>query len=399
VWALWALAVASLAAASALTAARGGSTHPATVLDRGILVTGYASVGLALCLRVPRNAIGWLFLAFGVIGGVAAVCDAYADPRLGLPWSSAAAVAAGLLDPFPLFVLPVLLLVFPSGRLPSARWRPLAFVWGAGLAAYLLAAVFWPGPLGLDSDPSLRNPIGIGGGLGGLIVIVGITALATSLIAVIVAAVSLVVRFRRASGVLRQQLKWFGTAAAGIAVSIPLDVALSSSGSPLASAISTVILPVAATGLLVATGVAVLRYRLYEIDVLIRKTLVYALLVGSLAAVYLGGISLIGGALDAVTGTSGALAVTVSTLAVAAAFQPLRTRIQRTIDQRFYRQKYDANVTLEAFGARLRDQIDLAALHSEVLSVVNATVQPSHTSLWIRPTVAGAAPAPLRPTR
>jgi hypothetical protein len=143
-----------------------------------------------------------------------------------------------------------------------------------------------------------------------------------------------------------------------------------------------------------SVGIAILRYRLYEIDVIIRKTLVYAALAATLALMYLGGISLTTWALRSVIGQSSALGVTLSTLAVAAAFQPLRTRIQRTVDHRFYRRNYDASKTLEAFSGRLREQIDLTALHSEVLGVVTDTVQPSHASLWIRPSEPKAATEP-----
>ena len=134
----------------------------------------------------------------------------------------------------------------------------------------------------------------------------------------------------------------------------------------------------------ISIGFAVFRYRLYEIDVIIRRTLVYTTLIGSLAIVYLGGIYLLGDLLQTLTGQSGALAVTVSTLAVAAGFQPLRSRIQSAVDHRFYRAKYDASLTLEAFSGRLRQQIDLDALHAEVLTVVRDALEPSQATLWFR---------------
>ena len=135
----------------------------------------------------------------------------------------------------------------------------------------------------------------------------------------------------------------------------------------------------------VAIGIAVLRYRLYEIDVIIRKTLVYAVLIGALALVYLGGISLIGWTLRDVAGQSSTLAITLSTLAVAAAFQPLRHRIQQAVDRRFYRQTYDAQRTLDAFNGRLREHVDLDSLQNEVLGVARETLQPGHATLWLRP--------------
>ena len=156
------------------------------------------------------------------------------------------------------------------------------------------------------------------------------------------------------------------------------------------------VIPVGIAALPISIGVGILRYRLYEIDVIIRKTLVYTALLGLLAACYLGGVYLMGDLLQALTGQSGALAVTLSTLAVAAAFQPLRTRIQRTVDHRFYRRKYDAAQTLDAFTGRLRDQIELDALASDVLDVVRLTLQPSVVSLWLVPQRAAVSPAPRR---
>ena len=187
-----------------------------------------------------------------------------------------------------------------------------------------------------------------------------------------------VASYRRATGVRRQQFKWVMCGSAITATAIPMFAFVSVTWiQPFAGA--------AVAALPIAIGVGILRYRLYEIDVIIRKTLVYAILVGSLAVVYLGGIYLIDRALQALTGQSGALAVTVSTLAVAAAFQPLRARIQRAVDHRFYRQKYDAIQTLETFTSRLRDQIELDALSAGVIEVVNTTLQPRHASLWLRP--------------
>jgi hypothetical protein len=207
---------------------------------------------------------------------------------------------------------------------------------------------------------------------------------------IVVSAISLVLRFRRAREQERLQLKWLVSAAAAVAAMYlivePLSAVLVSSGARAppwllalqdASLLTFCLIPT-------SIGVAVLRYRLYGIDVIIRRTLVYTTLVASLAVVYLAGIYLIERALQLVTGQSGAFAVTLSTLAVAVMFQPLRRRIQNGVDPRFYRAKYNAAHTLDAFTNRLRDQIDLAALHTEVLDVVNTTLQPRHASLWIR---------------
>ena len=188
-------------------------------------------------------------------------------------------------------------------------------------------------------------------------------------------------RFRRSREIERQQLKWFAAAVmtvlAVIVVVFAVYQATGRNHSDAIFLIGTSIIPV-------ATGLAMLRYRLYEIDVIMRRTVVYSALIVALAALYLGGVALLGWIFRSVTGQSGALAVTVSTLLVAAAFQPLRHRIQRTVDHRFYRRKYDAAVTLDAFSGRLREQIDLDALQTEVLGVVTETLQPSHASLWLR---------------
>jgi hypothetical protein len=341
-----------------------------------------------LCVRVARNPIGWLFLAVGLTLGVGALCDAYSAPAVGLPGASVAAVGANIVGTLPIVLTPALLLLFPDGRLPSRRWRRAAIGWAVVSVVFLLAALGWPGTMGLSSDPSLVNPIGIGGGAGHVISAVGFACLLALFASIVVAAVSLVLRFRRATGDLRQQLKWFGTSAMFLALVAATSQFLPSwaSGDPGAP------ISVALTALVVSTGIAILRHRLYEIDVIIRRTLVYAILVGVLAVMYLGGIYLLGRALQAATGQSDALAVTLSTLAVAAAFQPLQRRIQRSVDHRFYRGKYDAAQTLEAFAARLRDQIELDALSADVLTVVAATVRPSHASLWLRPAALPGAP-------
>jgi hypothetical protein len=197
-----------------------------------------------------------------------------------------------------------------------------------------------------------------------------------------------VVSYRRATGERRQQLKWVMCGSAVTAVAIPL---FAFGGGPIGL---QVVGGLAIAALPISIGVGILRYRLYEIDVIIRKTLVYATLVAALALLYLGGIYAIGSTLQALTGQSSALAVTLSTLAVAAAFQPLRTRIQRGVEHRFYRQKYDAALTLQGLTGRLRDQVDLSALQSEVLDIVTLTLQPRHASLWLRaaPTAHEASP-------
>jgi hypothetical protein len=219
---------------------------------------------------------------------------------------------------------------------------------------------------------------------------------AVTLVTVMVASlVSLMRRFRCATGVLRQQMKWFVGAAALFGATFLVEAPLWNTSREWAQVAAAGLFAVGAIALPIATGVAILRYRLYEIDVIIQKTLVYTAVIGSLALAYLAGIYLMDNLLQTLTGQSSALAVTLSTLAVAAAFRPLQRRIQRAVDHRFYRRKYDAAETLAAFAGRLRDQIELDALSSSVLAVVTATLQPSHASLSLLPT----KPHPLEPGR
>jgi hypothetical protein len=206
----------------------------------------------------------------------------------------------------------------------------------------------------------------------------------------VASAASLVVRYRRSRGPERQQVKWLAAAAAGVAAVYAVVVPVGAVVDP-SSQHTPAWLSVAQSASLLSFGLipvaivfAVLRYRLYEIDVIIRRTLVYAALVAVLAAVYLGGVTLVGGVLRTVAGGSGAIGVTVSTLLVAAAFQPLRARIQRAVDRRFYRGRYDAARTLESFSGRLREHVEIETVSGEVLDVVRQTLQPAHVSLWLR---------------
>ncbi|MEP6642042.1 MAG: hypothetical protein ABJB93_09075, partial [Gaiellales bacterium] len=282
---------------------------------------------------------------------------------------------------------PVAILLFPDGRVESRvlRWMLRTYV----AASVVLLAGFWLVVTGAviddnihlvpDGDLTVVNtpPTWFGAIEAVSLILCGACAL--------VWIGAQVIRWRRATGAYRQQVKWLmcGSAMAVACLGLILigpNMGASTAGRALRAAI-----PVGIAALPISIGVGILRYRLYEIDVIIRKTLVYTALLGLLAACYLGGVYLMGDVLQALTGQSGALAVTLSTLAVAAAFQPLRTRIQRSVDHRFYRRKYDAAQTLDAFTGRLRDQIELDALASDVLEVVRLTLQPSQASLWLVP--------------
>ncbi len=375
-------------AAFGLTVASGYSFG--WILVFGGVQMAFSSMGAVLASRLRGNPIGWLFLGFGVLAAIAIAGEAYSlralesgDP---LPGGMAAlVVSSAIYGPGLFAVVLTLFLVFPDGHLPSPRWRPVARVAVIAGGAFTVLQTISPGTLNsLDPAQSVDGPIALAGTLG------VVAQVATSICAVIVLAitvvsvVSLIRRYRQATGVLRQQLKWFVGAAGFFMALLACQIVLWQIPDRWATATVLVLFASGVAALPLATGIAILRYRLYEIDVIIRKTLVYAVLAATLALVYLGGISLLGWVFRSVTGQSGALAVTLSTLVVAAAFQPLRHRIQRAVDQRFYRRKYDAAQTLQGFSSRLREQVDLDALNTEVLAVVTEALQPSQASLWLR---------------
>jgi hypothetical protein len=268
-----------------------------------------------------------------------------------------------------------LLHLFPDGRFMSRRWRGVGVASSVILVLVTVGSAFAPGIL--DGASSIDNPLGAGGGLGdaftGMRNLGNLLGVPTFLAAL----VALVVRFRRSRGVERQQLKW-------ITFSLVLIAGAGAVNAPGgATTLPFFLMMIALAALPVAIGIAMLRYRLYDIDVVINRALVYAVLSATLVVTYLGTVLLLQLILSGVTKNS-SLAVAASTLAVAALFRPARRRIQAIVDRRFYRRKYDAAQTLERFGARLRDEIDLDALGVELRGVVAETMQPAHVSLWLR---------------
>jgi hypothetical protein len=280
----------------------------------------------------------------------------------------------------------LLFLLFPNGRLLSSSWRPVMWTAVGAGATFLVLYAFTPGPL--DTFPFITNPVGIGGAVGDILVMLQPIGLVVLLIAFLASAVSLILRLRRAKGVERQQLKWFVYAAT--LATIGAVVALAG-GNVFASELMNVIGywegQLAFAALPVFTGIAILRHRLYDIDIIINRTLVYGSLTATLALIYFGGVATTEAIFHALTGEERQpqLAIVVSTLVIAALFMPLRRRIQALIDRRFYRRKYDAAKTLEAFSAKLRDETDLAALSEDLVGVVRETMQPAHVSLWLHP--------------
>jgi hypothetical protein len=332
---------------------------------------------------------------------VTGALDAYAlyalaaRPEAGLPGATAAAwVAAWSWALGGLLVL-LLPLLYPTGRPPSPRWWSLA--WLAGLVCLLSMAswAFRPGPLEASQVAVAPNPLGIPGA-DQLLEAVDVIAATLSVPVFLAAVASVVVRFRRARDIERQQLKWFVYASLVVVAGFTLSSTLPT----LIPGISELVLDLVVTGLAlawpVALGIAILRYRLYEIDRLINRTLVYALLTALLGGVYAGAVLVLGQVFGGVSSNPPSWAVAGATLAAAALFQPARRRIQQIVDRRFNRRKYDAVKTIDAFSARLREEVDLDTLSAELLTVVDQTMQPTTASLWLGPQrVAGSKKAKL----
>jgi hypothetical protein len=344
----------------------------------------FSVVGALIASHRPENPIGWIFLVEGFCYGLLSAADEYAIYALltnpgALPLGAEASwLGQWIWAPGLGLSLVFLPLLFPDGHPPSHRWRPVGWLGGLsiGLAVVSSAILLWAerGPALVTGDENPSHVVNV---------LVGFIAVPMLFVAGLGAVISLFVRFRRARGHERQQIKWFASAAALTLVWISVFGQSAVGGLPGAI--------VALSGLLVlpsipiATGIAILRYRLYDIDRIINRTLVYGSLTVTLVALYFGGIVLLQRIFVTLTGQQSALAVVASTLLIAALFTPLRRRIQGFIDRRFYRSKYDARKTLEAFSAKLRNETDLDALNNDLVGVVRETMQPAHVSLWLRP--------------
>jgi hypothetical protein len=285
-----------------------------------------------------------------------------------------------------------LILLFPDGRLPSRRWRPLA--WFSGVVIVLLSLSILLTPGRLPDLGGVRNPFGLEEYPWIADLTQGVTLLLP--MCILASAVSLVLRFLHSWGEEREQIKWLAFAASilGLGFSsfvIPSLILADATGGgdSLWENLLEDTVTLSSAGVPVAVGIAILRYRLYDIDILINRTLVYGSLTATLVGLYFGGIVLLQRVFVALTGEKSTLAVVASTLLIAALFSPLRRRIQSFIDRRFYRKKYDAAKTLEGFSARLRNETNLGALSEDLEGVVRETVQPAHVSLWLRPETVG----------
>jgi hypothetical protein len=341
----------------------------------------FATVGAMVAARVPENPIGWIFCLAGVVLGVSDFGSQYADQMLfissdSLPGGRIAAWLQGLGFAPSFGLLGLALLLFPDGRLPSGRWRPVLWLALAGIGLMVVGSALRPGPL-VEPFMEVSNPFGVPGSRGLMDSMLGFGFLFT-VASIGLAVLGMGARLRRSSGVERQQLKWLALAAAVTGVAVVANLLLY-----IAAGIDvggSVTLGLGFAAFPVAAGAAILRYRLFDIDVVINRALVYGVLTMTLAGAYLGLVLL----LQVLLSPSSDLAVAGSTLAVAGLFRPARSRIQRGVDRRFYRRRYDAARTLERFGVRLRDEVDLDALGGELRGVVAETMQPAHVSLWVR---------------
>jgi hypothetical protein len=350
-------------------------------------------VGALIASRRPRNWVGWILLSDGLLWTLGSVLDSYRVYGLARPGSVPFPVAVYALSQW-LWVPGVglfavyLILLFPDGRLPSRRWRPLAWSSGAVMALLSAGIVLSPGPL--NGLKGVRNPFGLE--RFPWIIDAFLVVLPLLPLCMLASAASLVLRYRRAGEEVREQIKWIAFAALFVCVLGMIDIGasvllvpMSASGrEPSWLAFLDQVVFLSYAGVPIAVGIAVLKYRLYDIDVIINRALVYAPLSAMLALVYVGGVVGMQALFRATTGQESTLAVVASTLAIAALFNPLRRRVQSFVDRRFYRNRYDARKTLEEFAVKLRDETDIEALNEDLVGVVQETMQPAHVSLWLR---------------
>lgn len=352
--------------------------------DAVLLVAPFGAVGAILAWRRPEHRIGWLFCAFAVIFAFSVFADAYATRGLAADpeWGGARAAAWVFAWLWLVYVtlLELAFLLFPTGRVASARWRWLARAVVAANALFAAARAFVPGPL---EGRAIDNPLGLAAlapiaDAAGAFILLFLPGILLSL-------GSPLVRLRWTSGVEREQIKWVGTA--GVVLALALLTSglwpLLGFGPEISAFLSGASYLLGVVAIPVAMGVAILRYRLYDIEILIRRTLIYGSVLAGLAVAYLAAVVLVQSALSPFT-VGSEIAVAASTLLTVALFQPLRSGIQRIVDRRFYRQRYDAAQILDTFSVRLRDHVALDAVRTDLLDAVRETVQPAQAGLWLR---------------
>ena len=407
-WCLWLLCVALISFALLFhflaSPTTPTDTPPALTAFMRALSLAFPTVGALVASRRPENPIGWIFCGTGLLYGVQAFASGYAD--YVLPGGEFMAWISGWIG---VPVLPLagvlLVLLFPNGKLLSRKWQPVVWMAACGSAMLALGAALDPGSLLFQ--PTFDNPLGFGGDIGklgpsesspsfdqpslarpadpkinagGVVEILVRVGFFFVLVSWLFAVAAMITRMDQARGAERQQLKWFVYTVVLLVVGF-LAALLGFGQHSVAWNLG-----IAAFNFLpIAAGIAILRYRLYDIDVVINRTLVYGVLTAALALVYVGSIVLLQGLFRALTGETSQLAVVASTLAIAALFVPLRRRVQAFIDRRFYRRKYDVAETLQAFNVRRRNDVDLDSVADDLVEVVRETMQPAHVSLWLRP--------------
>ena len=363
-----------------------------------LISAAFSSVGAVVASRRPKNPIGWIMCAGGLGAALGGLTDAYAiyllfgGPEEQMPVAAFSAWLSLWITTASFNSFLLLLLLFPNGRLPSRRWRPVLWLVVFVMVTQSFVSAFVEGRF--IGFRNIENPFHVAAfdPLGGAYLTYALTSL--SILAVLLPAIALVARFRVSRGVERQQLKWFvssGILVAFFSVLIIFVLLFLGEKSFQSQVLLSILFPMvilALCGIPVSIGIALLRYRLYDIDILINRTLVYGSLTVVLAISYEGVIVVLHHLFRALTGQESQLAAVASTLVIAALFEPLRHRIQDFVDRRFYRRKYDAAKTLDAFGARLRQETDIRTINNDLLRVVGETIQPAHVSLWLRPKTA-----------
>jgi hypothetical protein len=374
-WSIWAVSVALTATAlvyhvlyplsvKAASIAGGGSAGAVAI----VFIGSFATVGALLAWKRPNNPIGWLLSATGLTFAVAGFGEflAHFPPTLTLTAWLGFLYLSGI-GPC-VFVI----LLFPTGQLPSRRWRPAAWAAGAGVAGWTLGCAF--APTIITISPTIRNPVGATGPAGHIFKLMALAGAGLMAVAGLAAVASLAFRYRRAGTAERAQLKWLVFAAAVIVVAELASAPIKSTN--LQNAISSGALALVP----LAIGVAVLRYRLYDIDRIISRTLAYAIVTGLLIGTYAGLVLLATEVLQ----IHGAVAVAAATLIAAALFNPVRRRVQHRVDRRFNRARYDADETVAAFAARLKDAVDLESVRADLASVVQTVLEPAQVWVWTR---------------
>jgi hypothetical protein len=404
----WWFFVGAMVCVAAVTLVDVGGLDPASIAEGGVfmlVLLPFPAAGILVLRRQPRNTVGWLLTGIGALWGIGGVADAYAQYGLvvdpgSLPGAAVAAtVSNGIWAPAIGLTGTFLFLLFPDGHLPGRRWRPVAWLSGTVLVALTVCLYLSPDRLTEAPVEGLVNPLGVEALAPFLHVALDVLILVLAA-CTLLSVVALVTRFRRARGVERQQLKWLASAAAVVGGAFVLGIAVSlgvpdDKPDPGWMAVLDQLSFLSFATLPIAIGVAVLRYRLYDIDVVINRALVYGSLTATLVATYLGSVLLLQLLLRPLTERSD-LAVAASTLAVAGLFGPARLRIQDAVDRRFYRHRYDAARTVADFSARLRRQIDVDAIGTDLVRVAGDAVRPTRAGLWLRPVTVPGRTSPRK---